>query len=323
MPGRVGASTHRRWCARIHRSTAPQRRRLLRETPRHPREDSTVTNEIEAGGAVVDSIWRYPVKSMAGEEMPVAVVTERGLLGDRAYALVDKASNRVATVRAWAASLLSYHARFTSEPAPAAPVPPVRITTPTGETFTSDQADLEERLSTVFGRALTVMSAAPRGLLIEFPQGTLGGKHEKDTDAPLAAGAPPGTFFDYGSVHLLASSTLEHLQTRYPQGRFDVRRFRPNLVIGVDGEPFIENSWVRRRVAVGDQVVLRVSIPCPRCVNTTLPQADLPHDVGILRTIARLNRVDLGDFGQLPCVGVYAEVVRPGVVRRDDVVRWS
>jgi uncharacterized protein YcbX len=282
-----------------------------------------MTGTIETDRGVVDSIWRYPVKSMAGEEMTTASVTERGLLGGRAYALVDKASNRVATVRSWAASLLNYQARFVSEPQSGAPAPPVRITAPDGEAFTSDQADLDERLSAVFGRALIVMSTAPPGLRLEFPRGTLGGRHEKDTEAPLAGGAPSGTFFDYGTVHLLASSTLEHLQTAYAQGRFDVRRFRPNLLVGVDGEPFIENSWVGRTITVGDQVVLRVSIPCPRCVNTTLPQADLPRDVGILRTIARLNRVDLGDFGKLPCAGAYADVVKAGMVRRDDVVRWS
>jgi uncharacterized protein YcbX len=77
---------------------------------------------------------------------------------------------------------------------------------------------------------------------------------------PLAGGTPARTFFDYETVHLVASSTLEHLQSAYPQGRFDVRRFRPNLVIGLDGEPFIAN-WKGRSVTVGDQVGLHVSFP--------------------------------------------------------------
>jgi len=280
-------------------------------------------NTINPERAVVDSIWRYPVKSMAGEELAACRLTERGLLGDRAYALVEKASNRAASVRTWAASLLNYHVRFVSEPQAGAPAPPVRITLPSGETLTSDQPDIDERLSALLGRTLTVMTTAPEGLKVEFPRGSLGGAHEKDTEMPLAGGALAGTFFDYGTVHLVASSTLEHLQSAYPQGRFDVRRFRPNLVIGLDDEPFIENSWKRRTVTLGDQVVLRVSIPCPRCVNTTLAQADLPLDAGILRTIAQLNRLDVGDFGKLPCVGVYADVVKAGVIRRDDIVRWS
>jgi uncharacterized protein YcbX len=60
----------------------------------------------------IGSIWRYPVKSMAGEELPFASVTPRGLLGDRAYALVDTASNRAATVRTWAVSLFNYRAQL-------------------------------------------------------------------------------------------------------------------------------------------------------------------------------------------------------------------
>lgn len=281
-----------------------------------------MTSVAPADRGVVDSIWRYPVKSMAGEELAISAVTERGLLGDRAYALVDKASNRAATVRTWAAALLNYRAQFVSEPEPGAPAPPVRITLPDGATVISDQPDADERLSAAFGRSLAMTASAPAGLLVEFPAGTLGGVHEKTTEVPLAGGAPPGTFFDYGSVHLVASSTLDHLQAAYPQGQFDVRRFRPNFVVEVAGEPFIENSWAGRTLALGDGVVLRASIPCPRCVNTTLPQGDLPHDPGILRTIAKGNRVDLGDFGKLPCAGVYAEVVKPGVVRRGDTIRW-
>ena len=83
-----------------------------------------------------------------------------------------------------------------------------------------------------------------------------------------------------------------------------------------------ENSWVGRKLAIGDEVVLRITIPCPRCVNMILPQADLPHDPGILRTVAQLNMRDVGDFGTLPCAGVYADVAKPGTIRRGDVVHY-
>ena len=265
----------------------------------------------------VRSMWRYPVKSMAGEELSSAQVTYRGLLGDRAYALVDKASNRVATVRTWGASLLNYHATFLTEPSPDAAPPPVRITSPDG----IEVDDADRRLSAIFGRNLAVMASAPEGLRIEVPAGTLGGKHEKTTEVPVAGGAPAGTFFDYGSVHLIATSTLDHLQKLYLSGRFDTRRFRPNFVIEMEGEPFVENAWAGRTLALGDQVVLKGSIPCPRCVNTILPQGDLPHDAGILRTLAQHNRLDMGDFGKLPCAGVYAEVVQTGTVSRGDSLR--
>jgi len=123
-------------------------------------------------------------------------------------------------------------------------------------------------------------------------------------------------------VHLIATSTIDGLQALYPEGRFDVRRFRPNIVVRSQGEPFTENAWVGRTLAIGDEVLLRITIPCPRCVNMILAQVGLPHDPGILRTIAQHNMQDLGEFGSLPCTGVYADVVNPGTIRRGDAVRY-
>lgn len=281
-----------------------------------------MAGNLKTGQGSVDGIRRYPVKSMAGEEIPFAMVTPRGLLGDRVYALVDKASNRAASVRIWAAALLSYRPQFLTEPELDAPPPALRITTPDGRALNTTDTEIDQHLSAAIGRSVILMTTAPAGLLVEFPAGSLGGALSNATEVPLAGAAPPGTFFDYACVHLIATSTIDHLQGAYARGRFDVRRFRPNVVIRSEGEPYIENSWAGRTLAIGDQVVLRVTIPCPRCVNTTLPQGDLPHDPGILRTIAQHNRRDLGDFGQLPCAGVYADVVKPGIIRRGDAVRY-
>src|SRR5262249_33452555 len=155
-----------------------------------------------------------------------------------------------------------------------------------GLTRTTDDGDLDARLSAAFGRTLNLVSSAPAGVLFQFPAGTVGGAFAEATELPLGAAAPTGSFFDYGVVHVVASSTLDHLQTAYRKGRFDVQRFRPNIVVRTRGEPFVENSWRGRLLAIGDEVILRITLPCPRCVNTTLPQGDLPHDPGILRTIA-------------------------------------
>ena len=85
-------------------------------------------------------------------------------------------------------------------------------------------------------------------------------------------------------------------------------------MVAVEGEPqeFVENGWVGRTLRLGSEVRLRVTRPCGRCVMTTLPQSDLPHDPGILRTAVRHNQ------GQ---VGVYATVLHGGTVRRGDTVR--
>lgn len=125
---------------------------------------------------------------------------------------------------------------------------------------------------------------------------------------------PPGTFFDLGIVHVITTATLDRLRQLYPEGRFEVRRFRPNVVVGLpDGQAgFVENEWVGRALTIGDEVRLRITQPCPRCVMTTVAQDDLPKDPGILRTAARHNEVN---------VGVYATVERPGRIRRGDAVR--
>ena len=126
-------------------------------------------------------------------------------------------------------------------------------------------------------------------------------------------GLPQGTFFDAAVVHVLTTATLDRLRMLYPQGRFEVRRFRPNMVIesANGGTDFVENAWIGRTLAIGDAVRLSITGPCPRCVMTTLPQGDLPRDVGILRTAAQHNQAN---------VGVYASVVQGGKVRRGDPV---
>jgi uncharacterized protein YcbX len=92
---------------------------------------------------------------------------------------------------------------------------------------------------------------------------------------------------------------------------------------GPDERGFVENEWVGRTLVIGDEVRLRVLVPCPRCVRPTLAQEDLPKDTGILRTVAQHNQAPVGDFGPMGCAGVYSDVVNSGVLRRGDVVRLA
>jgi uncharacterized protein YcbX len=270
----------------------------------------------------VASIWRYPVKSMAGEQLQAVFVSEKGIVGDRAYAFVNEESNRTAVVRKWAENFLNYHPRFVSEPDAQSETPALKIETPSGETLSTGSLELEERISTTFNRKLKLMAIAPPGLLIEVPAGTLGGSLSEVTELPLGGGAAPGAFVDYGSLHLIASSTLDHFQKLYPHGRFDVRRFRPNIVVHSEAPAFTENSWVGKTISIGKELILRVTIPCPRCISVTLAQGDLPRDPGILRAIAEQNMCDLGDFGNLPCAGVYADVIRSGQIQCGDALQF-
>jgi uncharacterized protein YcbX len=201
-------------------------------------------------------------------------------------------------------------------------VPPVRITLPDGTSIYSEQPDAQAVLATAFGPQVSLRSTAPDGLMLEFAPGTLGGKYAKTTEVPVAGAAPRGTLFDYACIHIVTISALQFLQAAYPEGQFSAERFRPNIVVDcAEVSGFVENSWVGHTLAIGPDLILRVSIPCPRCVMTTLPRVDLPHDPRILRTAVQLNMQNLGDFGNLPCVGVYADVVKPGRIRRGDPVR--
>jgi uncharacterized protein YcbX len=270
--------------------------------------------QVEVGSVV--SLWRYPVKSMMGEELNATEVTKVGLLGDRAYALVDSSDGKVASAknpRKWP-QLFDFRAALADAPGIGAKVPPVRITLPDGTVANSEQPDLNQILSKVLEREVTVESASPnvRTAAAEEYWPDIEGLEHRDTVTDF--GLPEGTFFDCAVVHLLTTATLDRLRQLYPPGRFEVRRFRPNIVVETTsgGKDFVEDAWIGQILAIGDAVRLSITGPCARCVMTTLPQGDLPRDTGILRTAAQHNRAN---------VGVYASVLQGGKVRRGDSVR--
>ena len=270
------------------------------------------TVQVELGSVV--SLWRYPIKSMMGEELNATDVTERGLRGDRAYALVDTSDGKAATAknpRKWP-QLFDFRATFVEPVTGAARLPSIRIILPDGTSVASDQGDLNQILSKALNREVT-LRAAPQGpVKAEEYWPDLEGLDHRDTVTDFTL--PEGTFFDIGIVHLLTTATLDRLQELYPQGRFEVRRFRPNIVVRLhSGEKgFAENAWVGHTLAIGAAVRLTITMPCGRCVMTTLAQGDLPGDPGILRTAAQHNQVN---------VGVYAAVARGGTIHRGDPVR--
>jgi uncharacterized protein YcbX len=261
----------------------------------------------------VTSLWRYPVKSMLGEELDAAEVTERGLLGDRAYALVDTSDGKVASAkqpRKWA-QLVTFQAAYTHPPRLGEPLPQVRITLPDGTTVSSDASDCHARLSQACGREVTLHAAGLNTATVELYWPDVEGLVLRETVGEFTL--PESTFFDLAPIHLLTTATLGRLSDLYPQGQFAVQRFRPNIVIepATDTRDFLENAWVDRTLAIGATVRLHITGGCYRCVMTTLPQADLPHDVAILRTIAQHNEAH---------AGVYATLLQGGTIRCGDDV---
>jgi len=278
---------------------------------------SNSPHRSEAGGGSVAALWRYPVKSMLGEELNAAELTPRGLLGDRQFAVVDAATGKVAGAknpRKWG-NFLDFRAAYVEPPQPASQLPAVRVTLPDGASVTSGQADLAEILSAVLGREVTFAEAVQAG----ESSGATAEEYWPDVDGldfrntVTDFDLPAGTFFDVAVVHLLTTATMDRLRALHPPGRFEVRRFRPNIVVstGPDEQGFAEDDWIGHTVLIGDRARLRITGPCGRCVMTTLPQGDLPKDSGILRAAAQHNHVN---------VGVYADVIASGPIRRGDPV---
>ncbi len=254
--------------------------------------------EVETGSVV--GLWRYPVKSMMGKELNAAEVTERGLVGDRQFAVVDASTGKVAGAknpRKWG-NFFDFRAAYAEPPGRGSKLPAVRLTLPDGTVVTSEQPDLAQVLSRALGREVAFVEAEQdgeaSGAQAEEYWPDLEGLEHRDTVTEWDL--PAGTFFDLAVVHLLTTATIERLRALYPEGRFEVRRFRPNIVVATapDRQGFVENDWIGRTLAIGDEVRLRITGPCPRCVMTTLPQGDLPKDAAILRTAAQHNQANVG-----------------------------
>ena len=260
----------------------------------------------------VSTLTRYPVKSMLGQQVDEAVVGDTGLEHDRWRALMDPATGFVCTAkhpRLWR-RLLQYSA--------AAADGHVLVTTPDGEILDVDDPRLVAILSADLGRAVELRAHRPAGASVERPdpEDVLAEGVEAEVEAPtleISQGNAGDTFVDHSPVHLITTSTLEHLG-------IDALRYRPNLVIEADVEPYTENSWLGRELTVGE-VVLRLTLPTPRCSVPTLEHGPLPREPKALTPLLKENRVEVTGFGVLPCAGAYAEVVRGGTIRLGDQVR--
>ena len=282
-----------------------------------------VTRKDSVDGGTVEGLWRYPVKSMAGARLDEAPVGEGGILGDRAYAVIDRTSGRVGSAKLpkkWA-GLIALTADFVAPPQTGAPLPPVRIVWPDGTAVASNEADADARLSETVGRPVALTVERPENVSVE----RLDPLADEETVVDIGGLMMAGRFSDYAALHLVTTATLACLAELRPESTFDVRRFRPNAIVASpEGDRgFVENDWVGRELAIGDEVRLRISDPAPRCSIPTLAQAGLPKDPHLLRTIVEHNTVPVPalEGEPLPCVGVYAFVIRGGTVKKDDAVR--
>ena len=230
----------------------------------------------------VVAAYRYPIKSMQGEELSRARVGPVGIVGDRSHALRDDATGVVLTARRDPV-LLFGRGVIDGDDA-------VRVVLPDG-TATRDPSVL----SAWVGRPVALAGPSGEPSTYEIPV------DPEDDASPVATWqGPSGSYHDSTrtQVSIVATGDL---------GSWDVRRFRPNLVVAAD----TADDLLGRRITVGS-VVLDVVKQIDRCVITTRPQPDgIERDLDVLRTIRRRRDLRLG---------VGAMVVRPGTISAGDPV---
>ena len=286
----------------------------------------------------VAALWRFPVKSMGGHQVPQMRLDARGGHADRLWAVRDLEKDMTASARRIPA-LLGCTARYAAEPGPDAgpgAAPEVLITLPGGDEVSSGDPAVHVRLSELAGRDVRLTALPPledtslHRLSVRQSKATFA-VDEVRRDFGLAAdealpdtsvfttrqirtlarfSTPPGTFVDLSPIHLMSTTSLASLS---PDGAgYDVRRFRPNVVVSVadPGADFPEADWVGAAVDIGT-ARLQVSVPTVRCVVPTRPQPGLELDRAITRRL--VDRTDR-------FLGVYADVTGAGLVRVGDTV---
>jgi uncharacterized protein YcbX len=270
----------------------------------------------------VKELFRYPVKSMLGERLERIEVGERGVIGDRAWALRESANGNVVSAKKFARML---ELRATYESPPRADEPddesvPIKIQLPDGRALHAADADAAAMLSAVIGCEVVIERAQPSQYTrAGIDPGTIFGDVPIESVMPQLTGATMpdtfallnGTFFDSAMMHVLATGTLAHMRSLVGEGaQIDARRFRPNIVVdtGATANGFVEDEWLGQTLEVGDgangdTVKIVAMKPALRCVMTTHRQEDLGRDLRIIRAAAQFHQATVGVFASVGATG--------------------
>lgn len=268
----------------------------------------------------VRELWRYPVKSMLGEQRSQLAIGARGSLGDRAKALRDLNTGRIASAKKFP-RLLDFRARYEVEPTCDTPGR-IEITTPAGRTICADDPEASTIISDELGHPVRLETEPGSQEITEIIRETVFGDVPVDKFKPdwTPETMPDhfklmkGSFFEIGAIFVVTSGSVDHLCTlQGGTSKIDRRRFRPNIYIesGPAWSGFVEDSWIGGSLEIGGTVRIQEFQPTIWCVTSTLAQEDLPRDLSILRTIANHNK---------GCFGAYAAVSKPGLVNVEDPV---
>jgi uncharacterized protein YcbX len=241
--------------------------------------------------ASVAELWRFPVKSMQGAPFTSGDLGPSGFEGDRRWGVVDQESGKVLSAKTVGELLLAF-ADLDDDGG-------VTVTLPSGDAFSGGSPEGDELLSSWLGREVRLEKASesvPRSYRMQYPDPT--DPDEKWVEFPC----PPGTYFDGTPVHVLSEASL---------GEWDVRRFRPTVLVSMDGDGYPEDAWNGGRIGIGGAVVQSVMLT-PRCVMPTRAQpGGLERDKSIAQTLKAEHGLNLG---------LYCVVVSPGPVAVGDSV---
>ena len=260
-----------------------------------PHQTSSISASLR-----VAQLWRYPVKSLLGERLPTLHVLDDGMDGDRLWAIQDRGDGRILTARReprllFASSRVSAHSGL-----------PV-ITLPDGKELTGPGPATDAVLSTWLAKPVTLVAAAE----CDAARAEYFADATDDASRAIEWTMPKGRFVDAFPLLVMTTAGLRGSAAAYSSGTWDVRRFRPNILLQLDGEGWLEDAWAERRLSVGSaQLVPRQR--CIRCTMVNRAQPGLERDVNIYKTLHRLHRGE---------AGMWTQVVHPGVISEGDSVQ--
>lgn len=233
----------------------------------------------------ITELFRYPVKSMLGESLTWAHLSATGIPGDRCWALKDEQRGDFSIGKRFATTM-SLSAVLRAEADTANPSPEVHIRLPDGAVVSSLDPNANEVLSQAIGAPVSIWPLLPKEQL--------------------------DPYFDAYPILLLSEASLAAMSMANNNSQFDLRRFRPNILVNTPDEGFVEDQWAGRKARLGD-AILQFEIACPRCIMTTHGFDNLPKDPKIMRMLVQKNAGNLG---------MYANVVQNGRVDKGDVLEF-
>ncbi len=271
----------------------------------------------------VKSIWRYPVKGMAGESLPEAEVSHMGVAGDRILAVQDVVRQEIQSCK-FRPELLKCRATLTGQLVDSDAPASVDVLFPDGCRLSAASPGIHQKISDLLGHSSRIQAVRPRSdesFYRRFKEDDhtwldeLKATFEREPGEPLPDldNLPEemqtyvsllGSFFLVSPFHIVTTASLDYLKSKNPDSDWHVERFRPNLVIETlpEFDGLVEQSWVGCSLKVGG-VTVSCSDTAPRCGAVVREQQGVPKDSRVLRTIVREAEQNLGVYGDISATG--------------------